>query len=144
LTVDELSGLLGHDIKDKAKKPFGTSFFGCAPEGGVIVAQMMSLKFNHDGNLQEIRLFDIADPGPVLGLEILANGPPLVLVGGLTVMIAHFSLVIMAFRQRLWWGLGCLLFPLPTDAVFAIMHWRKGGALFLIGLSGVLLGYISN
>jgi len=144
LTVDELSGLLGHDIKDKAKKPFGTSFFGCAPEGGVIVAQMMSLKVNHDGNLQEIRLFDIADPGPVLGLEILANGPPLVLVGVLTVMIAYFALVIEAFRQRLWWGLGCLLFPLPMFPVFAIMHWRKVRAEILIGLSGVVLLYISN
>ena len=144
LTVDELSGLLGHDIKDKAKKPFGTSFLGCAPEGGVIVAQMMSLKFNHDGNLQEIRLFDIADPGPMMGLEILLNSPPLVLVGVLTVMMAHFSLVVMAFRQRLLWGLGCLLFPLPTDAVFAIMHWRKVGALFLIGVLGVVLLYFSN
>ncbi len=144
LTVDELSGLLGHNINDKAKRTFGIDFFGCAPKGGVIVAQMMSLKFNHDGNLQEIRLFDIADPGPVLGLEILANSPPLVLVGVLTVMIAYFALVIEAFRQRLWWGLGCLLFPLPMFPVFAIMHWRKVRAEILIGLSGVVLLYISN
>ena len=147
LTVDELSGLLGHDIKDKAKMTFGIGFFGCAPKGGIVVSQMMSLKFDLDGNLQEIRLFDIADPGPWMAWEILVNSPPpppLVVVGVLTVMVAHFSLVIMAFRQRLWWGLGCLLFPLPTDAVFAIMHWRKVGALFLIGVLGVVLLYFSN
>lgn len=144
LTADELSGLLGHNVNDKAKRTVGIDFFGCAPNGGVIIAQMMSLKFNHDGNLQEIRLFDIADPGPVMGLEILLNSPPWVLVGALTVMMAHFSLVIMAFRQRVWWGLGCLLFPLPTDAVFAIMHWRKVGFLFLIAALGVVLLYFSN
>ena len=144
LTADELSRLLGHNINDKAKRTVGIQFFGCAHNGGVIVGQMMSLKFNHDGNLQEIRLFHIADLPPAMGLEILANSPPWVLVVVLTVMVAHFSLVIMAFRQRLWWGLGCLLFPLPTDAVFAIMHWRKVGFLFLIAALGVVLLYFGK
>ncbi len=147
LSVDELGRLLGHDLKGKVKKTFSVSFFGCAPDGGIVISQMMSLKFNQDRNLQEVTLFDIVDPGPWMAFEILANRPPaapLALVAALTIMVAHFSLVIMAFRQRFWWGLGCLLFPLPTDAVFAIMHWRKVWSLFVIAALGVGVLYFSN
>jgi hypothetical protein len=63
------------------------------------------------------------------GVWILAIGAVLMLAGWLW-------LVIRAFRERIWWGLGCLFFP-PAAVAFIPMHWKRGAAPFGLMMTGV-------
>ncbi len=63
------------------------------------------------------------------GLMILAYG--VMLVGGIMVLIK-------AFQESVWWGLGCIFVPF-VGLVFVIMHWAVAKQGFLIQLAGIAL-----
>jgi Leucine-rich repeat (LRR) protein len=44
-------------------------------------------------------------------------------------------LLVAAFRQRVWWGLGVLLLP-PLALIFLFAHWRNASRPFLACLAG--------
>lgn len=67
----------------------------------------------------------------ILGYILLAAGVVLGLWGGI-------SLLILAFREHILWGLGSLFVPFVA-LIFAIMHWGKAGRPFLIALAGGVL-----
>ena len=66
----------------------------------------------------------------VVGLILWLIGMVLVAVGGIW-------LLVVAFQERVLWGLGCLLVPLVA-LVFVIMHWKEAGKPFLIELAGLV------
>lgn len=62
------------------------------------------------------------------------------IVGGLLVAIALAWLIVRAFRVRLAWGVGCLLFP-PALVVFCLKHFsRARRPLMLLALGLILAG----
>ncbi|MEL7235731.1 MAG: hypothetical protein AAGK74_14605 [Chloroflexota bacterium] len=67
----------------------------------------------------------------VVGYILLVIGLLLALYGGI-------SLLIIAFRKSILWGLGCLFVPF-VSLVFAIMNWDEAGRPFLISVGGSIL-----
>lgn len=64
-------------------------------------------------------------------LALLILGLILLFGGGLW-------LLVLAFQENIWWGLGSLLVS-PVLLVFAILHWHKSKTPFLIHLAGCAL-----
>jgi hypothetical protein len=57
---------------------------------------------------------------------------------GITLAVIGFLwLLVRAFRTRLAWGLGVLLFP-PTAFAFIVFRWRQARSAFLVMLAGWL------
>jgi hypothetical protein len=63
---------------------------------------------------------------------------PVLVVGATLGLIGFLWLVVRAFRTRVWWGLGCLLFP-PLAIVFGATQFRKASAPMILFLVGILL-----
>lgn len=62
--------------------------------------------------------------------------------GLLILVIASIGFLIAAFKESIWWGLGCLLLS-PVSLIFLIMHWHQAkNPLFLqlIGLAIMCVG----
>lgn len=64
------------------------------------------------------------------GVWILALGAILLVAG-------WFWLVIRAFREKFWWGLGCLFFP-PAAMVFIPKHWKRAAAPLGVMATGLI------
>ncbi len=59
-----------------------------------------------------------------------------ILIAGLVIVAAGWLwLVIRAFRQGFWWGIGVLLFP-PLGLLFIPMHWHRAALPFGVMLLG--------
>ena len=56
-------------------------------------------------------------------------------------LIGGIWLLVVAFKESILWGLGCLFLPI-VSLVFAIMFWPKAGKPFLIGVAGGIIAYI--
>jgi hypothetical protein len=72
-----------------------------------------------------------------------AIGMILSLVGGVVGLVGFIWLVVVAFKESILWGIGCLLVPC-VGIVFAIMNWEKAKKPFLIGLGGSLLASVGS
>jgi hypothetical protein len=59
-------------------------------------------------------------------------------LGAILGLIAIIWLVVRAFRARLAWGLGCLLFP-PVMIVFGALHFRRLTGPLILLLTGAIL-----
>jgi len=68
-------------------------------------------------------------------------GELLVIVGALVAFGAGIWLLIVAFQESIWWGLGSLFLPF-VSLVFAIMHWDRAGSPFLVSLAGTAVMFI--
>jgi len=62
----------------------------------------------------------------------------LLYLGGLISLIGGIWLLVVAFKQSVWWGLGSLFIG-PVALVFVILHWQDSKKPFLISLAGTLL-----
>lgn len=63
----------------------------------------------------------------------------ILLIAGLLVSLgAGLWLLVLAFQESIWWGLGSLLLS-PVMLVFVILHWQQAKRPFLINLGGVAL-----
>jgi hypothetical protein len=54
-------------------------------------------------------------------------------VGLILFIIGGFWFLIAAFRESIWWGLGCLLVPI-VQLFFLIVHWPEARKPFLLQL----------
>ena len=59
----------------------------------------------------------------------------LYLIGMLALAIGGIGLIIDAFREGFFWGLGCLLFW-PVVLAFVVFHWQEAKKAFFIQLIG--------
>ena len=64
-------------------------------------------------------------------------------VGAVVALAGGIWLLVVAFKESILWGIGCLLVPC-VGLVFAIMHWEKAKKPFLIELAGVALASIGT
>lgn len=62
----------------------------------------------------------------------------LLIVGMIISLVGGIWLLVVAFKQSIWWGLGSLLIG-PVALVFTIMHWQVAKKPFLISLGGTVL-----
>lgn len=62
----------------------------------------------------------------------------LLIVGGLISFGAGLWLLVLAFQEGIWWGLGSLLLS-PVMLVFVILHWSTAKVPFLVNLGGIAL-----
>lgn len=64
----------------------------------------------------------------------------LLILGMILGVVGGIWLLVVAFKESVWWGLGSLLLPF-VSLIFVIMHWQVSKKPFLISLvGGVLLG----
>jgi hypothetical protein len=64
----------------------------------------------------------------------------LLMLGMILGVVGGIWLLVVAFQESIWWGLGSLLLPI-VSLIFVIMHWQVSKKPFLISLAGgVLLG----
>ncbi len=62
----------------------------------------------------------------------------LLIFGLLTLVVGSIMMLVAAFRESVWWGLGCLLFS-PVGLVFLIIHWAEAKRGFLVHLAGLAI-----
>jgi hypothetical protein len=62
----------------------------------------------------------------------------LLIVGIILALVGGIGMLIVAFRESVLWGIGCLLIPL-VSLIFVISHWDEAKKPFLIQLAGVVL-----
>jgi hypothetical protein len=67
----------------------------------------------------------------VIGTIILIIGIIIMIVGGI-------MLLIVAFKENIWWGLGSIFVPFVA-LIFVIMHWQKSKKPFFIWLGGLVV-----
>jgi hypothetical protein len=71
-------------------------------------------------------------PVEVIGLYVLA-------AAAILVVIASLWLLVKAFKQSVWWGLGVLFFP-PLALLFVVFHFKPSrGPLAVFLLAGLLV-----
>jgi hypothetical protein len=66
-----------------------------------------------------------------IGIILLAVGAVLFFIGGTW-------LVVVAFKESMAWGFGCLLVPF-MDFIFLTKHWKEASKPFGVSLLGMLL-----
>lgn len=59
-------------------------------------------------------------------------------VGLMTCFFAYAWLLVVAFKQDILWGLGCLLIQ-PVAFVFLILHWDKSKKPFFASVVGAVI-----
>ena len=65
----------------------------------------------------------------------------LLFAGTITFPVASIWLLWVSFRERFWWGMGCLLLP-PVQLVFVCLHPEKALKPFaLMVVSEMMLLY---
>jgi HEAT repeat protein len=65
------------------------------------------------------------------------------LLGLLFLAIGSIGLVIDAFREGFFWGLGCLLFA-PVVLAFIVFHWQEAKQAFCIWLIGFAMIFLAG
>ena len=64
------------------------------------------------------------------------------LVGAVISMVGLVFLLVAAFQEGMWWGVGILLLPPVVGLVFAVRYWRSGGGPFMATAGGALMAVI--
>lgn len=71
----------------------------------------------------------------------------LVLLGAIACLVGAVGLLIDAFRESIFWGIGCLLFW-PVVLAFVVFHWAEAKKAFLIWVAGfaaiLLAGFLHS
>jgi hypothetical protein len=62
----------------------------------------------------------------------------LLYLGGLIAFVGGIWLLVVAFKESVWWGLGSIFIPF-VSLVFVIVHWQVSKKPFLIQLAGIAL-----
>ena len=66
----------------------------------------------------------------------------LLFVGLAIGLVGGIWLLVVAFQESVWWGIGCLLLPI-VSLIFVILHWQEAKKPFLIQLAGVAFVILS-
>ena len=67
----------------------------------------------------------------------------LAILGFILAIVGGIGMLIVAFRESVLWGIGCLLIPL-VSLIFVLSHWDEAKKPFLIQLGGVVLILVSG
>ncbi|HKR55042.1 MAG TPA: hypothetical protein VJS20_01995 [Gemmatimonadales bacterium] len=67
----------------------------------------------------------------------------LAIFGFILAAVGGIWTLVLAFRESVLWGIGCLLIPL-VSLIFVITHWDDAMKPFLIQLGGVVLIVVSG
>jgi len=59
-------------------------------------------------------------------------------LAGIDVYLHWLWFLVAAFRESIWWGLGCLFIPI-VQLIFLIMHWQAAKKPFFLQLLGIAL-----
>jgi hypothetical protein len=65
-------------------------------------------------------------------------GEGLLVIGWLVSIVGSIMLLVVAFKESVWWGLGCIFIPFVA-LIFLIMHWAVAKKPFFIELAGAVL-----
>ena len=60
----------------------------------------------------------------------------LLVIGFLIALVYGIQLLIVAFRESIWWGLGSIFIPL-VSLIFVIMYWPQAKSPFRRGLLAI-------
>jgi hypothetical protein len=71
-----------------------------------------------------------------MGMILMILGVILAIVGGI-------GILIVAFRESVGWGIGCLILPI-VSLVFVVMHWEETKKPFLLNLAGTILAVVGG
>lgn len=74
-------------------------------------------------------------------MEILAV--ILAVVGAIISFVGGIWFLVEAFRESIWWGLGCLFLPI-VSLIFLIVHWAEARKPFVVVLLGNVLVFIAT
>ncbi|GEM_PF-2563090 len=66
----------------------------------------------------------------------------LLVLGIVVACVGSIMLLVAAFRESLWWGVGCL-FIAPVSLLFVILKWSEAKSGFLTNLAGILIVALS-
>jgi hypothetical protein len=59
-------------------------------------------------------------------------------IGGIVSLIGGIWFLVVAFRQAILWGLGCIFIPF-VSIIFLIMHWSDAAKPFFVSLLGAVI-----
>ena len=62
-------------------------------------------------------------------------GPGLLIIGLIVHLIGWIMLIVVAWRESIWWGLLSIFVPFVA-LIFVITHWQDAKRPFLISISG--------
>jgi hypothetical protein len=62
----------------------------------------------------------------------------LLLLGWLVSIVGGIMLLVVAFKESILWGLGCIFIPFVA-LIFIVMHWEQSKKPFFIELAGAVL-----
>ena len=68
----------------------------------------------------------------------------LIVVGWIIGAVGGIWILVKAFQESIWWGLGSLFVPI-VGLIFVLTHWQEAGKPFLIQLGGsalMVVGYL--
>ena len=65
----------------------------------------------------------------------------LIYIGGLISFVGGIMLLVVAFKNSVWWGLGSLFIPF-VSLIFVILNWQDAKKSFFISLAGTVLMFI--
>ncbi|HPF70578.1 MAG TPA: hypothetical protein PLQ13_07925 [Candidatus Krumholzibacteria bacterium] len=68
-------------------------------------------------------------------MEVIAT--VMMIAGVLVAAVAGVWFLVVAFRQGVLWGLGCMFLPF-VSLVFLVMHWDKAARPFLIKVAALV------
>lgn len=63
-------------------------------------------------------------------------------IGWLIALVGGIMFLVVAFKENIWWGLGCLFIPI-VQLIFLVLHWPVAKKPFFIELAGMLLIFLS-
>lgn len=66
----------------------------------------------------------------------------LLIIGWVVAVVGGIMLLVVAFKESVLWGLGCLLVPFVA-LIFLIMHWSQAKNAFFVQLAGMALIFIA-
>jgi len=90
---------------------------------GVLVAVLFLVLVNFPPEVSKFKLS--------AGVFLIATGCALATGSNLLILVN-------AFRESIWWGMGAIFLPL-VGLIFVILHWARNGVLFLTNLGGTVL-----
>jgi hypothetical protein len=62
----------------------------------------------------------------------------LLFLGWLVSIVGGIMLLVVAFKESILWGLGCIFIPFVA-LIFIVMHWEQSKKPFFIELAGAVL-----
>ena len=63
------------------------------------------------------------------------------LVGGVMTTIGSIWFLIVAFKENIFWGLGCIFLPF-VSLIFLCMNWYRAREPFMLQFTGFIIFYL--